>query len=248
MEAKKVGFFDHLEQLRWVLIKCGVAFAIGCAVIGFFLKDVAAILAWPLERVTGEGSDALQGLVTRSPMGVFFVLVQICGLGGLGITLPLMLFWIAGFIAPALTPKEKRRLAPGCFLALCLFLGGALFAYFLLLPTSLMVSAKLNRLLGFELIWSAGSYYGLVVWMTLGVGLICEFPLVLILLVSLGVLSVQQLKQSRRMVLLLGLVIAALATPTGDPLTLLILALPLYGLYELSIHFAGWIERRREVI
>lgn len=239
-----MSFIEHLEALRWVFVKCLIVFALGCGVMGIFLPQFADILAWPLLRVAGEGSDTLQGLVTKSPMGVFSVLIQICGLGGLALALPFIAYFIVSFVTPALSIKEKRLLIPTCMLALLLFVIGSLFVYFLLLPASLMVSIKLNHLLGFELIWSASSYYGLVVWMTIGVGLCCEFPLLLFLLVYLKILSVSQLKNARRFVVVLVLLAAAIITPTGDPFTLAILAVPMYLLYEMAIVVGTRIEKR----
>ena len=239
-----MSFFEHLEVLRWVLLKCLIAFALGCGVMGVFLPQFADILAWPLLRVAGEGSDTLQGLVTKSPMGVFSVLIQICGLGGLALALPFMAYFMVSFVTPALSAKEKRLIIPTCILALALFIVGCLFVYFFLLPASLMVSMKLNQMLGFELIWSAASYYGLVVWMSIGVGLCFEFPLLLFLLVYLRILSVRQLKKSRRFVVVIMLLAAAIITPTGDPFTLAILAVPMYLLYEMAIAVGTRIEKR----
>ncbi len=244
MQKDKMSFFEHLEALRWVLLKCLIVFGLGCGVMGVFLPDFAEILAWPLMRIAGENSDSLQGLVTRSPMGVFSVLIQICSLGGLALALPFMAYFIVSFVVPALSPKEKRLLIPACSLAFLLFLAGGLFAYFFLLPASLMISMKLNHLLGFELIWSAASYYGLVVWMTIGVGLGCEFPLLLFLLLYLGVLSVEKLKAARRMVFVIVLLVSAIITPTGDPFTLAMLAAPMYLLYEISIAVGARFEKR----
>ena len=245
MQRDRMSFFEHLEVLRWVLLKSLLAFTLGCAIVGVFLPQIADILAWPLMRMNDSHPGVLKGLVTNTPMGVFVVLIQVCGLGGTALALPFILYFTIGFVAPALTVQERRVLWPGCIASFLLFVAGALFAYFLLLPTSLTVAAKLNGLLGFELIWSASRYYGLVLGMLIGVGLSCEFPLVVLLLISLDIVSTARLRALRRTVLVIALLAAALITPTGDPLTLVLLAAPLYGLYEGSLWLGGRIERRK---
>ena len=247
MRTGKMTFFEHLEILRWVLLKCLLAFALGCALVGVFLPQVADLLTWPLMRMTDSHPDSLQGLITKSPMDVFFVLIQVCGLGGIALALPFILYFIVGFVAPALNAQEKRLLAPGCIASFLLFATGALLAYFLILPASLLIAAKLNNVLGFELIWSASSYYGLVIWMIIGVGFCFEFPLILLLLIELRVLSTEQLKAARRTMVVAVLLIAALITPTGDPFTLALLAAPLYGLYEGSLWLGKRIERGKDL-
>jgi sec-independent protein translocase protein TatC len=122
---------------------------------------------------------------------------------------------------------------------------GASFGYFLIMPAAITISVKFNQLLETQLLWRAGDYYGSVVWLTLLVGAAFQFPLVVVLLSYLEIVTPAKLRQNRRLVFVIVLLTAALITPGGDPLTLLLLAGPLYGLYEIAILVAARITRRK---
>ncbi len=239
------GFWGHMEDLRKTLLKCAFSLIIGFCIVGGFFPFFAKALNWPLQQAFSQNPHLLQGLVTTSPMGVFSVLLQIFFLGGLALSFPAMLFFIAQFIAPGLTIREKKIILPGCLAILGLFLLGGLFSYFFILPTTLSVAIHLNEMFGFQLIWSAPNYYGLVVWMTLGVGLCFEFPVAIVILSLLGFIQSDRLCQWRKMMFVVILIVSAFITPGGDPFSLLILALPLYFLYEAAILICKHIDRKR---
>ncbi len=243
--AGAMPFLDHLEELRWTLVRCLVAFVVACALVLVFIPQIAGALQWPLNWAYGSAETARQSLITVRPMGVFSVLIQVCLLAGLALSLPFMIYLGARFVAPGLTPQELRVLRPGCAAAFLLFLAGASLSFFIVLPLSLAVSIRFNQLFGFELLWTATDYYSLVVLLTLAIGICFEFPLVLVVLVHLGILPVEKLVAARRFVFVIILVFAAVITPGGDPVSLAIMALPMYGLYELSIVFGRRLERRR---
>ena len=134
---------------------------------------------------------------------------------------------------------------PGCFLALLMFLTGASFAYFALVPASLKASIFFNDLFGYQLFWSADRYYGLLMWMTIGIGLSFEFPLLIVLLVYIGILDTAKLKAFRPYSIIVFLGLAAVITPTTDPFTFLLLAVPMSILYEGSVYASRRISRRR---
>lgn len=247
IEELKLSWADHWDDLRKMVMRCGGILFLMCILVGVFLPQVAKALLAPLHTALEGKPELLQGLVTTSPMGVFSVLIELCLLGGLGLSLPFMVYFLSQFISPALTAREKRFLWPSMLAALGLFLLGGAISYFWILPTSLQVAIGFNDLLGFELIWSAPHYYGLVVWMTLGIGLCFEFPLLLMLLVALQVISVSTLKAYRRHSLILILILAALITPGGDPLTLFLLAAPLYGLFEVTLWLANYLFSRKAI-
>ena len=122
--------------------------------------------------------------------------------------------------------------------------------YFFILPMSLAFTIEFSfTVLGLDVYRpEAGNYYSTVIWMTFAVGLAFQFPLVLILLVRVGVLTVEKLRKSRRFVLVILMVSAALITPGGDPVSLCILTIPLYILFELSILVGNLIERRNSAL
>jgi sec-independent protein translocase protein TatC len=156
------------------------------------------------------------------------------------------LYFLGGFVGPALTKKEKKLLIPACLSSLILFLSGAAFAYFFLVPSAIKVSIYFNHMLGFDLVWSADRYYGLLVWMILGMGGGFQFPMVIQILVYLGIVEVKKLKSLRKVMIVVFFIISAIITPTPDPLTQSMVALPMYALYELSLLVAARVERRRK--
>jgi len=239
-------FFEHLEELRGVILRSLSALLLGCVLVGCFFPFFADLLNYPLRVAIGQDSSTLQGLVTTSPMGIFSVLMQVCFLGGLAISLPVILFFIAKFISPALTQQEMKVLFPACIAVFLLFVIGASFSYFYIIPATLSVSIALNKVFGFQLIWSAPMYYGLVVWMTIGIGLCFEFPLVLLVLIYLRIVSSTTLKKIRKHMIVAVLITAGLITPTSDPLSLFALAIPLYILYELAIFVGARYEAKRQ--
>ena len=267
----EMGFLDHLEELRRTILYCVLALVIACAVVMVFMRLFAGFLNWPLQMALGnevrivevqpglhaevpggageadkvrpEGSAGRQfGLITTSPMAVFSVILQVSFLGGIALALPFILYFIGRFVSPGLTPRELAVLRPGCAAAFTLFLFGALFSYAVLVPASLKASIFFNELFGFQVLWSADRYYGLLVWMTIGIGISFEFPLLLTILVYLGVVEVERLRRYRPHSLVVFLIVGAVVTPTTDPFTFLILVLPMSLLYEVSI----WISARVE--
>ena len=242
----EMNFIEHLEEFRWVLVKSLIALIIGVSVVASFLPSAADFLSWPLKEATSRLGTEIGNLVTIRPLGVFSVFLQVCFFGGFGLALPFMLYFFAGFVSPGLTLREKRMLVPGCIVSLFLFLLGCAFSYGFILPLSLLVSMKFNLMLGYEIVWSASDYYGLVVWMTLLIGACFQFPLILMILVYAGVITVDQLRKARQIVVVIILIVSAVITP-ADPISMLILAIPLYILYELSLLAGGAVRRRKEI-
>jgi sec-independent protein translocase protein TatC len=184
-------------------------------------------------------------LGTTSIMEGFNVVIQMCVLGGLALSLPFILYFIGQFVAPALTEKELKAVLPLCGSAIVLFLIGAAFAFFLLVPSTLRVSVEINQMLGYAMRWTPGSYYSLLTWLTLGVGASFEFPLVIVLLVWLGVMTTAFLRKYRRHAVVVIFIIAAIVTPTPDPITQTMFAIPLYLLYEIAIIASARVEKRK---
>lgn len=242
---KAMGFWDHLEELRWTLVKCAVTFVIFAALIGYYIKEFNEKLMWPLLSAKEKYPDLVIELGTTSIMEVFNMIIQMCIMGGFLLATPFMLFFVGQFVGPALTPKEKRAVLPMCFSALMLFLIGAAFGFFLLMPSTVEFAIKLNNAFDLVFRWTAGSYYTTLSWLVLGVGAAFEFPLVVILLVWLGILTTDFLRRYRRHAIVVIFIIAAIVTPTPDPITQSIFAAPLYLLYEIAILVSSRIEKRK---
>ncbi len=239
----QMSFLDHLEELRWTLFKSFAAFGVACVLIGVFIARFSSLLRWPYEFALSGQSLAMAGLINTSILGVFSVIFYLLIGGGFALSLPWILYFIAQFVAPGLNQKELRLLKPACLLAFCLFILGAAFSFVVLVPAALRASVLFNQLLGFAPLWTAASYYGLLTWMVLGVGIAFQFPLVILILVYVDILSKDKLVNFRRYSIVLFLAIGAIVTPTTDPVTFILLALPMSLLYELAIVGAARIER-----
>ena len=157
-----------------------------------------------------------------------------------------MLIYVGQFVSPALTERELKVVLPLCLAALFLFLVGAIFSFWFLVPSTLRVSAELNEFFNFVTRWTAGSYYGLLTWLVLGVGASFEFPLLIVMLVYMGILTTATLRKYRRHAIVVIFIIAAMVTPTPDPFTQTLFAAPLYLLFELSIIASARVERSRK--
>lgn len=243
---KPMGFLEHLEELRGTLVKCAIAFAVAAALIGFFLKDFNDVLLWPLRIVQAEHPEFTLSLNTRGVMEAFGIIIQLCGFGGLALSAPLMLYFVGQFVAPALNERELRLVFPAAISAFILFLLGAAFGFFLLIPSTLRVSLELNALLNFAPIWTPESYYSILTWLVFGVGAAFEFPLLIVMAVHLGFLRVQTLRKYRRHAIVLIFLVAAVVTPTPDPFTQTLFAAPLYLLFEIAIIVGARVQSKRE--
>lgn len=246
-QAERTGmsFLDHLEDLRWTIGKCFIAFFVAAVLVGVFLAQFSGLLQWPYEFAISGREMQMEGLINTSILGVFSVIFYLLIGGGFSLSLPFMLYFVAQFVAPGLTEKEMKILKPFCVMAFVLFLVGILFSFFILAPAAMRASIVFNELLGFTPLWTASSYYALLTWMVLGIGIAFQFPLVLMILIFIGLLNVQQLEAFRRYSIVVFLIVAALVTPTTDPFTFLILAIPMSILYEGAIMGGRRIERNR---
>jgi sec-independent protein translocase protein TatC len=238
-------FLEHLEAFRWTLIYSLIAFVVGAGFVAIFIGQISNLIQMPLANAYGSLELARQNLITYRPMGVFTVLLQVVFLGGFILSLPFILYMLARFVAPALTEKELRVVKPCCLSSVILFLLGVAFSFFVVLPMTLAVSVRFNRFFGFDLLFAASEYYSLVVWFSLAMGFFFQFPLIILLLVYMEVVTTAMLKAFRRHVFLGLVIFAALITPGGDPISLLIMTAPMYGFYEFSMIIGRRIERRK---
>lgn len=243
---KPMGFLEHLEELRWTLVKCAIVLAVAATAVGYFLKEFNAVLLWPLRHVQAERAGLTLELSTRSVMESFGIIIQLCGWGGLALAAPFMLYFIGQFVAPALSEKERRLILPSGFSAFVLFILGSAFGFLLLVPSTLRVSLEINDLLGFSTTWTPDSYYSLLTWLVLGVGLAFEFPLLIVIAIYFGLLRVETLRKFRRHSIVAIFIIAAVVTPTPDPFTQTMFAVPLYVLFELAVLVGARVQARRD--
>lgn len=245
-DNETMGFLDHLEDLRWSLIKPLAVFVVAFACVIFFIADVKDLLLWPLTQSLSEADlKAFEGLATRNPMGVYSAMFQIGLMVGVTVASPFVVYYLGRFLAPALNERERRLLIPGSIAVLILFLLGCSFSFFLMLPQAIDITIWFNAMMGFQLIWSPDSYFSFITWIVLGMGISFQFPVAIMVLVQLDIVTVHMLRGFRRIMIMILIVVAAVLTPP-DPVTQVMMAAPMYLLYELSIWIAAIITRRRK--
>jgi len=183
-------------------------------------------------------------LQTLGPVGGFFVSLQIALYGGLVMASPFVFYFVAGFIFPALKMREKHYVYRGLGFGLTLFFLGVSFCYFVLMPMALRASVAYSNWLGFEANqWRAEEYVSFVCKFMIGMGIGFQMPVVLLTLVKIGVLSYTTLRKMWRYMIVINLVLGALLT-TPEVITQVMMAVPLYLLYEISVWIAWYWERR----
>ncbi|MSU23645.1 MAG: twin-arginine translocase subunit TatC [Opitutus sp.] len=242
---KPMGFWGHIEELRGTIIKSVVVFTLFAVLIGFYLTEFNRLLMWPFYKAVKEYPGLTIDLGTTTIMEGFNMIIQMCLLGGLACSAPFILYFIGRFVAPALSEKELKAVLPMCASAFLLFLMGAAFAFFLLVPSTVRMAIEINKSFDLAFRWNVGSYYSILSWLVLGVGGSFEFPLVIVLLVWLGLVTTEFLRKYRRHALVLCFIIAAIITPTPDPFVQTSFAVPLYVLYEIAILASSRVEKRK---
>ena len=221
-------FWDHLDELRTVLIRCVVAWVI-CAAAMFCLRDyLFTFLFWPAQP------DEVK-FINIELAAQFTIHLEVAALAGLVIAFPFILWQLYGFVAPALYPKEKR--AAGWIIGggTLFFLAGLTLNYFVIFPFAFhfLSTYQVSELVVNQI--SLRSYVSSLLILSLVMGVLFEMPMVAWALAKAGLLHADTLRQYRRHALVGLMILAAVITPTGDAFTLLLVTLPLYLLYELSI-------------
>lgn len=184
------------------------------------------------------------GLKTLGPTEPFVVAVKIALYGGAAIAAPFVLFFLGQFILPALHVHEKRLVYRIAGFGTLLFFLGVAFCYFIVTVVALSSTVTFSNWMGFGADeWRASEYISFVCWFMIGMGVAFELPLVLLTLVKIGILDAERLAGLRMYWVVAGLVISAFITPDGNPMTMLLMFIPLHILYELSVVVAKWWDR-----
>ena len=234
-------FWEHLDDLRGTLFKSLIALAITFHVALAFANRILTVITWPLRRVTDHPENYLLSLnVTDS----FVLSVKLAFYVGLVAAAPAILYFIGQFVLPALHPREKRLLWPGFAVGTVLFICGAVGCFLFIVPRTLWAFIEASHWLGIEPRWTIDSYISFVTQFTLMTGLTFEIPLVILILVRLGVLAYATVRKGRKIFILLAFVVAAFLAPP-DPLSMVLMALPLLVLFEITIWLSWFTERRR---
>src|ERR1700722_12886728 len=187
-------FLAHLEDLRWTIIRCVGALAVGVTICAFSVKSLLDALYHPY-RQTGHDPKQLINIDVVAP---FSIHMEISLFGGVILSLHFLLYFIGQFLLPALTPREKRFIAPIFAAGAALFVVGVTFCYAFVLKATLLFFFGYSQYLGFGATWTAKALIDFEVQMLMGFGLAFELPLVILVLNLLGIVSADQLAAKPR--------------------------------------------------
>lgn len=263
--TNEMSFLDHLEDLRWLLIRCTLAILIG-AVVAFFFTDFIfdhiifgpkdpnfITYHWFCEASKFFGSDG-EGFCnltmnftvqSRVMSGQFNAHIWTAITAGFIIAFPVILWELWRFISPALYDTEKKGAKLFIFISSILFFLGVLFGYFIITPLSInflagyQVSAQIHNDIDLD------SYISLIRSTTLSTGLIFELPVAMFFLSKLGLVTPIFLRKYRKYAIVVILIIAAIVTPP-DVVSQITVSIPLLILYECSIFISGWVLKTKQ--
>lgn len=236
-------FLAHLEDLRWTIVRCVSALAVGVVISAFLARRILQLLYQPLIALGHDPKEILRTLGVVDP---FSIHMEISLFGGVILSLPLLLYFLGQFLLPALTPSEKRFLGPVFAVGALLFIVGVVFCYEFVLKATLMFFLGYNDYFGWGTMWTAKSLIDFEVQMLAGFGVAFELPLVILVLNLFGLVSSRQLAEKRRHAALIIFVAACCIIPSTDLFSLSVLTVPMYLLYEICIWVARIVEKRKK--
>jgi sec-independent protein translocase protein TatC len=246
-DDKKMPLMEHLIELRRRLIWSLAAFVVCFVICFYFANPIFDFLTKPLANVW-EGQEG-RHLIYTALQEKFFANVKVAMFGGLVLAFPIIASQVWGFVAPGLYKNEKMAFLPFLVATPIMFLMGASFVYFIFVPnafrffTNFEEVAK-NGTLAITAEPKVSEYLDLIIQLILGFGIVFELPVLLTLLVSAELLETKTLARQRRYAIVVGFIISAILTPP-DALSMMMMAVPLVGLYEISIVLGRIIEARR---
>jgi sec-independent protein translocase protein TatC len=235
-------FLDHMEDLRWTLIKMILTLVIGMIISFTFRHDLMALAQRPMLAADPGLSDMI---VARQIIEPFMVSIMLAFFAGFALSSPFLGYFVLSFVLPALSRKEKRFLFPGIAGSFALFLGGVLVSYYYILPKTLKFFFDYSKEMKMRILWEWKDYISFCSWLTIGFGLLCELPMIMIALAFIGIVDFRFLSKTRPYAIIIILILAAVVAPTPDPITFITLGAPIIVLYEICIWVVWLIDRRR---
>jgi len=232
---------EHLEELRWCLLRSVIAVLLGSIVCYFFSNAIFAFMVAPLREYLQPG----QGLIGTSVTEAFFSEIKIAIAAGVLFTCPYIFYQIWRFIAPGLSGGEKKLVLPFVLCATLFFLGGAYFCYRIVLPVAFKYFVEQYNTMGVLPAIRIGEYFTFFFRMVLAFGITFELPVFTFFLVRLGLWNYRLMIRSFRYAIIGIFVLAAMLTPTPDIINQSLLALPMLVLYVASIGVA-YVWRRTD--
>jgi len=241
LSDERLPLTDHLEELRWRIIKSLLAIGIGFVCSYAFSKQIFNFLVSPLIKVMPEDSH----LIYTSLPEAFLTYLKVSFFAGVVVAIPVIFYQLWKFVVPGLFEKEKKYMLPFVISASVFFLLGASFAFYIVFPFGF------RFFLGFSTdhiyaLPTLREYLTLVTKLLLAFGLTFELPVIVFFLAKMGIVNYHMLSRKRKYAILIVVIMAAILTPP-DVISQVLLALPLMALYEVSIWIAYVINRQQPV-
>jgi sec-independent protein translocase protein TatC len=235
--AELDSFMSHLIELRDRLLRCVIALVLVFICLFPWARDLYAVLAQPMIASLPAGGQLIATEVTAP----FFVPVKVTMMAAVVISLPYLLYQVWAFVAPGLYAHERRLVVPLVITSTILFIAGMAFAYYLVFPVvfHFMVSVAPQ---GVAVMTDIGKYLDFVLTLFLAFGVTFEVPVAVVILVRMGMVKISTLKEIRPYVIVGAFVIGAIFTPP-DVVSQVMLALPLWILYEIGIFVSQWVTK-----
>ncbi len=235
------SFLEHLEDLRWVLIRVIASFLVGMTVCLVASPQLVEALKYPL-AVSGINTE----IKTFGPIGGFMISMKVAFWGGITLSLPFVLFFVAQFVLPALKKHEKPYFRKAFIIGGGLFMVGALLCYGFVMPIALAGMAEFNSWLNLPTdTWRAEEYFSFVVMFMVGMGLSFEIPVLVLTLVKMGFVSHEMMVKGRIYFFVGNMVLCAFITP--DAISTIFMVIPVQVLMEICIQISGHWERQKRI-
>jgi len=236
---EKQPFMSHLEELRKRLICCAIAVGVGFVVAYIFSEQLFQLLVLPLREVMPEGEK----LIFTNLPEMFFAYLKVAFVAGIMAAAPVIFYQIWLFVAPGLYQKERKYLIPFVVSSTLLFVGGALFGYFIVFPFGF------KFFIGFaneyvKALPSVKQYFSFSIKLLFAFGVVFELPVVIFFLSKIGIVTPELLRKKRKYAILLTFALAAILTPP-DVITQCMMAVPLIVLYEIGILVAAIARKKK---
>jgi len=230
---RKLTVIGHLDELRRRLVRSLIAVAIGTALSFIFAKQIFYILTLPTHGIN------LIYIEMTEMIGTY---MKVCLASGIILAMPYLVFQFIMFVSPALTPKEKKYVYLVLPWVAIMFVGGVVFGYFILVPPAMKFLLTFGSDIATPQI-KIGNYVSVVTKLLLAIGFIFEMPVISTFLARLGIITPKWLSDKRKAAIIFAFVLAAIITPTLDPVNQSLVAVPLIALYEMSIWLAKIVYR-----
>ena len=229
-----MAFIDHLEELRWRILK-SLGSILVMAVLTFNFADYLVYI------LTAPADNRGIGLQTLTPQGMFILKWNLAIIGGFILSIPVITIQIWKFVSPGLYNRERKILLPLILTVFLCFILGAIFAYMVILPFSLNFFASMVTD-NVQNNFSINYYFSFVLALIIGSGVIFEMPVASFLFSSIGIITPSFLRKFRREAIMITVILSAIITPP-DPISLIIMSIPMVILYEISI-LVSWVSNR----